>query len=243
VHSLVGDKHSLMGDKRGPNKVAVAYRFAMATHEVTVTQFTKFARGYVQILRYAPEPDCPATTVSWFAAAAYCNWLSRQEGIPKEEWCYEPNEKGDYAAGMKIPANFLRRTGYRLPTEIEWQDVCEANTDTSFSFGEPLELLQRYGWYQDNSHSRTWPVGRLRPNALGMFDMHGNVGEWSQDRWQRNAKRASSESETIKSDSDRVLRGGAFNDNPDFVRFSHRSDAAPSAHGFNIGFRLARTYP
>jgi hypothetical protein len=241
MDSLVGDKHSLMGGNRGPNRAASAYRFAIATHEVTVAQFMTFTASYVQIRRYAPEPDCPATTVSWFAAAAYCNWLSRQEGIPKEEWCYEPNEKGDYAAGMKIPANFLRRTGYRLPTETEWKYVCQANTDTNFSFGEPLELLQRYAWYQDNSHSRTWPVGSLRPNALGVFDMHGNVGEWCQDGWQPNGKRASSESETIK--SDRVLRSGAFNDRPDDVRSSHRSDGAPFAHGFNIGFRPARTYP
>ena len=115
---------SLTGDQRGPNRAASVYRFAMATHEVTVAQFMKFTASYVQIRRYAPEPDCPATTVTWFAAAAYCNWLSQQEGIPKEEWCYERNDNGDYAAGMRIHANFLRRTGYRLPTETEWQDVC-----------------------------------------------------------------------------------------------------------------------
>src|SRR5580704_5121776 len=242
--SLMGDKHSLMGDQRGPNRAASVYRFAIATHEVTVAQFLKFTTSYVQIRRYAPEPDCPATTVTWFQAAAYCNWLSRQEGIPKEEWCYEPNEKGDYAAGMKIPANFLRRTGYRLPTEVEWQDVCEANTrGTNFSFGDPVELLPRYAWYVDNSHSRSWPIGSLRPNALGVFDMHGNVAEWCQNGLQPNAKRASSKSETIKSDLKRVLRGGAFNDNPDFVRSSHRSDAAPSEHGYNFGFRPARTLP
>jgi serine/threonine protein kinase/formylglycine-generating enzyme required for sulfatase activity len=241
--SLMGDKHSLMGGKRRPNRVASAYRFAIATHEVTVAEFMSFTASYVQIRRYAPEPDCPATTVTWFQAAAYCNWLSRQEGIPKEEWCYELNEKGDYASGMKIPANFVQRKGYRLPTETEWEDVCRANTETSFSFGEPLELLQRYGWYQDNSHSRTWPIGSLRPNALGVFDMHGNVAEWCQNGLQPNAKRASSESETIKSDLERVLRGGAFTDNPDFVRFSHRSDAVPSEHGYNFGFRPARTLP
>ncbi len=243
MDSLVGDKHSLMGGKRRPNRAASAYRFAIATHEVTVAQFMTFTASYVQIRRYAPEPDCPATTVTWFAAAAYCNWLSRQEGIPKEEWCYEPNEKGDYAAGMKTPANFVQRKGYRLPTDTEWEDVCRANTDTSFSFGESLELLQRYGWYQDNSHSRTWPIGSLRPNALGVFDMHGNVAEWCQDRWQRNAKRASSESETIKSDSNRVLRGGAFNDRPDGLHSMHPGDAKPSEHGYNFGFRPARTLP
>ena len=241
-HSLVGDKHSLMGGKRRPNRAASAYRFAIATHEVTVAQFLTFTASYVQIRRYAPEPDCPATTVTWFAAAAYCNWLSRQEGIPKEEWCYELNEKGDYAAGMKIPANFVQRKGYRLPTETEWEDVCRANTDTSFSFGEPLELLQRYGWYQDNSHSRTWPIGSLRPNALGVFDMHGNVAEWCQNGLQPNAKRASSESETIKSDLERVLRGGAFNDNPDLsVPHTAATPYRPSMATTSVSARLERS--
>ena len=236
--------HSLRGDQRGPNRAASAYRFAIATHEVTVAQFLKFTTSYVQIRRYAPEPDCPATTVTWFAAAAYCNWLSQQEGIPKEEWCYERNKNGDYAAGMRIPANFLERTGYRLPTQTEWQDVCDANTDTSFSFGEPVELLPRYAWYVDNSHSRTWPVGSLRPNALGVFDMHGNAWEWCQDAYaQQKGKRAIGESETITSDSERVLEGGAFSDRPDGLDSLHPGDSAPFEHGFNYGFRPARTLP
>jgi formylglycine-generating enzyme required for sulfatase activity len=244
MDSLMGDKHSLMGGKRGPNRAASVYRFAIATHEVTVAQFLKFTASFVQIRRYAPEPDCPATTVTWFQAAAYCNWLSQQEGIPKEEWCYERNKNGDYATGMRIPANFLDRTGYRLPTQTEWQDVCEANTrDTDFSFGDPLELLPRYAWYVDNSHSRSWPVGSLRPNALGVFDMYGNVREWCQDGLQPNAKRASSESETIKSDSNRVLAGAAFNDRPDGLHSPHPGDSPPFEHGFNYGFRPARTYP
>ena len=56
----------------------------MATHEVTVTQFKKFTAGYVRNRVFTPEADCPANSVTWFGAAAYCNWLSQQEGIPKE---------------------------------------------------------------------------------------------------------------------------------------------------------------
>jgi eukaryotic-like serine/threonine-protein kinase len=231
----------LLGNERKPSTVASAYRFAVATHEVTVAQYKTFS-GYVPARARAYPLDCPAVRISWWGAAAYCNWLSKQEGIPKEEWCYERNEKGDYGAGMKIPANFLQRRGYRLPTDIEWNYVCQANADTSFSFGEPVELLERYAWYVDNSHSRSWPVGSLRPNALGVFDMHGNAAEWCQDAYAQKGKRAIGESETIKSDSERVLEGGAFTDRPEDLGAGHGTKDTASAPRFNQGFRPVRTY-
>ena len=122
---------------------------------------------------------------------AYCNWLSEQEGIPKDQWCYEPNDKGEYAEGMKIPADFLQRTGYRLPTEAEWEYACRAGTTSAFGFGEPEELLDRYAWYISNSKNRMWPVGLLKPNGLGLFDMHGNAWEWCHDLWRVQEQRCS----------------------------------------------------
>ena len=184
-----GPVNFLMGDKRQP--VTIAYRFATATHEVTVEQFQKFRSAYQPLAKYSPQPDCPADMVSWYDAAAYCNWLSQRDDIPKEQWCYETNEKGNYAEGMKISANFKQRTGYRLPTDAEWEYVCRANTRTAFAFGDPEELLERYGWYMQNSRNRSWPVGRLRPNALGAFDMHGNDCEWCQDHSEREGERRS----------------------------------------------------
>ena len=103
----------------------------MATHEVTVEQFQKFRSDHKYDARYAPQPDCPVNMVSWYDAVAYCNWLNEQEDIPKDQWCYEPNDKGEYAEGMKIAADFLSRTGYRLPTDEEWEFVCRAGTTSS----------------------------------------------------------------------------------------------------------------
>ena len=120
--------------------------------------------------------------MTWYEAAAYCNWLSEQEGIPKQQWCYEPNDSGEYGEGMKPAADFLDRTGYRLPTEAEWEYACRAGAATSRYYGRSEELLVRYAWYSVNSKERTWPVGSLRPNDLGLFDMHGNVWNWCQDQ-------------------------------------------------------------
>jgi hypothetical protein len=60
----------------------------------------------------APSSKCPVNNVTWYDAAAYCNWLSAQEGIPKDQWCYVPNDAGQYAEGMKVASNYLQRTGY-----------------------------------------------------------------------------------------------------------------------------------
>ena len=120
--------------------------------------------------------------VNWYAAAAYCNWLSEQEGLPKDQWCYLRNQAGLYAEGMTIPADVLERTGYRLPTEAEWEYACRAGTMTSRYYGLSIALLDVYARYQANCHDHACPGGSLLPNDLGLFDMLGNVSEWCQDR-------------------------------------------------------------
>ena len=234
-----GPVEFLMDEAERVRRVRISRRFAVATHEVTLEQFQRF-RNYRPYAGYATQPDCPALALSWFDATAYCNWLSQQEGLPQTQWCYEANDKGDYVSGMKIPADSLQRTGYRLPTDSEWEYVCRANTTTRFSFGEPLELLPRYGWSLQNSEDHSWPVGSLRPNAFGLFDVHGNVFEWCKDR--SDAKGGLS-IETVTATHSRVLRGGAFVNEPRDLRSAYRYRGPADDRGAAGGFRLARTYP
>ena len=162
-------------------KIRVDRRIEIGAHEVTVADFRRFRPDHAWDMRSARSEDCPVNKVTWYDAVAYCNWLSREMGLADAECCYEPNDAGEYAAGMKIKSNALDLPGFRLPTAAEWQLACRAGTRTNWSFGDADELVDRYAWTMSNSGIRTHPVRSLRPNDLGLFDCHGNVWEWCHD--------------------------------------------------------------
>ena len=149
----------------------------VATKEVTLEQFQRFEPAHSNEHRYGDTLDCPATRISWFQAAGYCNWLSDQAKIPKAEWCYPENPR----PGMTISEDSVKRTGYRLPTEAEWEYFCRAGTSTSRFFGESTLFLSRYAWTWSNSENQLHPPGERLPNTLGLFDVFGNAWEWCQD--------------------------------------------------------------
>jgi formylglycine-generating enzyme required for sulfatase activity len=237
--------------------------FAIASKLVTVRQFQQFLKENPQVEsnygeQYAPDLDCPINAVSWYTAAQFCRWLSDKEELPETEMCY-PRISGiqkskDGRTPLKLPADYLQRKGYRLPTEAEWEYACRAGTSTSRSFGVGLDLLPRYGWYLENSKdqknkaNRSWPVGQKRPNDFGLFDMHGNVWSWCQERYSgyrealdAQAAEDEEDSQDVIDSNGRVLRGGSFLVRPSDVRSAYRLNDRPTFRVGTIGLRPART--
>jgi formylglycine-generating enzyme required for sulfatase activity len=228
----------------------ISHDFAIAVKEVTVAQYHRFVKeapefGLAQNLldKYSPDPDGPMIGVGWFGAAAYCNWLSKREGLADDQWCYLRNERQEYGGGMKIPADVLNRKGYRLPSEAEWEYACRAGSITSRYHGASIGLLEEYARYAGSSHEHAWRCGSLLPNDLGLFDMLGNVYEWCQERHtDYQPGRIESSGDDIIDDSPRVLRGAGFFNLPASVRSAHRLRQAPASRSTYYGLRLARTY-
>ncbi len=246
-------------DRETSHAKHIGRSYAIATKETTVEQYRLFLKDHPNAAprfednpKFKAEEDGPVTAVSWYLAAAYCNWLSRQEGLPEAEWCYPPDiEKWDDSSmsdPVKLPENFLERKGYRLPTESEWEYACRAGTRTSRYYGDSEEMLKEYAWYsKSTTDDRAFPVGQLKPNDLGLFDMHGNVFEWCQDRYQRYQINSQGPTEDsvevdVSSDQPRTLRGGAFNSDASYVRSAYRFSQPPKNLLLNGGFRVARTY-
>jgi formylglycine-generating enzyme required for sulfatase activity len=236
-----------IGVNEKPHVRVIPRSYAIATKPVTVEQWQRFLKDRPQIpqdyvQRYSPEAGGPIITVSWYMAAEYCNWLSEKEGIPQKDWCY-PAPIGE---GMRPFGDYLKRKGYRLPTETEWEYACRAGATSSRYYGSSLELLPRYAWFQLNSQDRAWPVGQKRPNDLGLFDLQGNVWTWCQETAMLYPSGRAQDREDIRFLSDRfprILRGTAFTSQAPLARSASRLTNRPANREFTIGLRVARSLP
>jgi formylglycine-generating enzyme required for sulfatase activity len=193
--------------------------------------------------------DCPVENVSWFDAVAYLNALSKREGLQP---CYtmtgcsgragggcgsEAGCMGDYqCSGIAFVG--LGCSGYRLPTEAEWEYAARAGT-TAARYGQ----LDAVGWYDGNSGNTPHRVASKQANAWGLHDMLGNVWEWVQDWYTSYPSGAVSDPQGPSSGGDRVPRGGGWFSGARNARAANRFGDAPAGRNDYLGLRAARSVP
>ena len=204
-------------DEKPPHQVWITRHFYLGIHQVTQQQYRR-VMGH-NPSHFTGEPERPVDSVSWDDAQEFCRRLSSLD-----------EEK---AAGRV----------YRLPTEAEWEYACRAAGASRYGFGDSTEQLGDYAWIAGNSAGATHPVGRKKPNAWGVHDMHGNVWEWCADGYDANYYATCPPEDPAGPDSasERVLRGGAWSSWPVYARSAHRYRSTPENRDHNYGFRVVAT--
>ncbi len=174
----------------------------------------------------------PQNHVNWYDCAAFCNWLSRREGLAE---CYQPNSANEYAAGMSLKPDAMRLNGYRLPQDAEWQFACRAGSVASFATGHFESLATNLAWTSRNTLTPQC-TGIVPPNALGLFDMHGNLSEWI-----LNDPARKDISQPVQDETTQLCRGGNFLSTPNETAVHHSTPHRAHERLPTLGFRIART--
>ena len=173
--------------------------------------------------------------------------------VTQDQWEAVMGDNSSVLKGGKLPVtnvswddcqkfiknlNAKTNGGYRLPTEAEWEYACRAGTTTAYSFGD--KMTPKDANYLDSKIGKPVEVGSYKPNAFGLYDMHGNVWERCED-WHGDYPFAVTDPKGPATGENRVLRGGSFSLIESKARSSFRSDLTPTDRYFSSGFRLART--
>jgi len=185
----------MMGEKGSQREVTIAKDFYLGKYPVTQAQWQAVMGNNPS--HFKGDPNLPVESVSW-------------------DHCQQFLKKLNDEIGKKL---------FRLPTEAEWEYACRAGSTGDYCFGDDVNKLREYGWCRENSGSKTQPVGKLKPNAWGLYDVHGNVWEWCED-WYDNAK------------THHALRGGSWVSTSDLLRCSERINWNPGYWVICYGFRV-----
>ena len=225
-------------------------RHTVHVSDFYISQYELTQKEYNAVMGSNPSSftgdNLPVENMTWLEAVAYCNARSKQDGLQP---VYSVNKKN---VTWNRAAN-----GYRLPTEAEWEYACRAGTETPFNTETSISAQEAnyYGHYpymiEDNYFSQrnldtrpgedrqtTIRVGSFSPNAYGLYDMHGNVGEWVWDYYGPYETGEQSNPTGAQSGTLKVYRGGGWNDFAKNMRSSYRATLEPDKGSFNLGIRL-----
>lgn len=241
-------------DDEGRRRVKIKTAFLLSEHEITQGQyqaimgtnpswFSKTGKGAGKVKGKNCE-RFPVDSVSFYDALEFCNRLSKKEGF--KPYYQLAQVKKDGAAIVSAQVKRLGGSGFRLPTEEEWEYSCRAMTSSAFHFGRRSTGSQAnvksytprgaYGMGGQLKHmKRTTMVGRYRHNAWTLYDMHGNVGEWCDSRYSSNPLKPQPNSKHF------VVRGGSWLLDSKSCRSASRGSLSPDQRQYTIGFRIART--
>ena len=234
------------------HKVTLTRDFEISNVEVTQGQY-KTLMGYNPSTFSSCGSACPVDTVTWDEAVAYANALSVKANLVS---CYSCTGSGKTVICTEHVAysgtNLYNCTGYRLPSEAEWEYAYRAGTSTALYNGAlPASNCKtvdsgaaKIGWYVGNSGAKTHAVAGKTPNSWGLYDMAGNVWEWCHD-WKRDyPTSAVTDPVGAGNTGSKVRRGGAFSNTPRYLRAADRSMDSTGGKGYShFGFRVVRTLP
>ncbi len=241
---MMGSPEGVGDSDEHPQHEVTLTRFGICETEVTVRQYELVTGEKPSDCYYGCDDDHPVQTVSWEDSARYLNALTRLENRTRPEdpltECYDE----------QTWAWDRRCTGYRLPTEAEWEYAARAGSTTAFHFGDDKHEICQYGNINDaqvnctDNYSILAPVGSFKANAWGLYDMHGNVWEWTYD-WYDSSFYEKSQSKdenpaNKNTASDRTLRGGSFDFLPSFARSAVRFRFTPVFRYWIVGLRCVR---
>jgi formylglycine-generating enzyme required for sulfatase activity/serine/threonine protein kinase len=203
------------GDEKPQHQVRITQPFYLGKYEVTQEQWEAVMGDNPSRFK---APKSPVEGVSWDDCQDFLSRLNQRHG------------KG---AGRFI-----------LPTEAQWEYACRAGGSTRWCFGDDEASVGDYAWYEANSGETTHPVSGKRPNAWGLYDVHGNVWEWCADPYDHDYYKISPSSDPKGPDSGtvRVLRGGSWDNTPRLLSAAYRSRISQGGRVHILGLRVARTF-
>jgi formylglycine-generating enzyme required for sulfatase activity len=197
------------------HQVTISRGFWVGQFEVTQAQFETILGDNPSAFK---DPQMPVHKVNWHEAMEFCEVLTERE---------------------KSVNRMPNKWSFNLPSEAQWEYACRADTTTVFHFGNEAEELPPYGWFADNSDGGPKTIGTKKPNAWGIHDLHGNMGEWCFD-WYGKAYPVDGSVDPIteKASAFKVFRGGTYTDIPERCRAAHRHRITPETRNPWIGFRV-----